>query len=135
MSRAARALNSMSLMAPPSAIAGRDNDPIHQLERDVKLATMDPLRFPKTNKLVTAGAPQQAKKMVEEAAELAIEAVRADRGAAVMEAADLVYNLVVLLGGMNIRFDDVCDELQRRRGLYGIAARQQKNGTPPPEAV
>jgi hypothetical protein len=30
---------------------------------------------------------------------------------------------------MNIRFDEVCNELDRRRGLYGIAARQQKNGT------
>ena len=40
--------------------------------------------------------------MVEEAAELAIEAVRSDRSAAVMEAADLVYNLVVLLEGMDI---------------------------------
>jgi hypothetical protein len=29
---------------------------------------------------------------------------------------------------MNIPFDDVCGELERRRGLYGIAARQQKNG-------
>ena len=45
-----------------------------------------------------------------------------------MEAADLVYNLVVLLEGMDIRFDDVCGELDRRRGLYGIAAKQQKNG-------
>ena len=53
--------------------------------------------------------------MVEEAAELAIEAVRDDRDAAVREAADLVYNLVVLLDGMDIRFDDVCRELERRR--------------------
>ena len=45
-----------------------------------------------------------------------------------MEAADLMYNLVVLLEGMDIPFDDVCGELDRRRSLYGIAARQQKNG-------
>ena len=67
--------------------------------------------------------------MVEEAAELAIEAVRCDRGAAVREAADLMYNLVVLLDGMDIPFDDVCRELDRRRELYGIAAKQQKNGS------
>jgi phosphoribosyl-ATP pyrophosphohydrolase len=73
--------------------------------------------------------------MVEEAAELAIEAVRRDRGAAVMEAADLLYNLVVLLKGMNIPFDDVCSELDRRRELYGIAARQQKNGSPTSDAA
>ncbi len=104
-------------------------DPIRQLEVDLKRVGAEPLRFPRTNKLIAAGAPQQAKKVVEEAAELAIEALRDNRGAAVMEAADLVYNLVVLLEGMDIPFDEVCGELDRRRGLYGIAARQQKNGT------
>lgn len=107
-------------------------DPIHQLEVDLKQVVADPQRFPKTNKLIAAGASQQAKKVVEEAAELAIEAVRCNRDAAVMEAADLVYNLVVLLEGMDIRFDDIRGELERRRALYGIAARQQKNGTPAP---
>ena len=68
--------------------------------------------------------------MVEEATELAIEAVRNDRDAAVLEAADLVYNLVVLLDGMDIRFDDVCRELERRRDAYGIAAKQPKPAAP-----
>jgi len=112
-----------------------DVDPIRQLEVDLKHVATDPLRFPRTTKLIAAGAPQQAKKMVEEAAELAIEAVRCDRNAAVMEAADLVYNMVVLLEGMDIRFDEVCGELDRRRELYGIAAKQQKNGNGPPEAA
>jgi phosphoribosyl-ATP pyrophosphohydrolase len=52
-----------------------------------------------------------------------------------MEAADLLYNLVVLLKGMNIPFDDVCSELDRRRELYGIAAKQQKNGGPASDAA
>ena len=107
-----------------------DIDTIHQLEVDLKQVGADPSRFPRTTKLIVVGSPQQAKKMVEEAAELAIEAVRSDRSAAVMEAADLMYNLVVLLKGMNIPFDDVCGELDRRRQLYGIAAKQQKNGSP-----
>ena len=112
-----------------------DVDSIRQLEVDLKHVGADPLRFPRTNKLIAAGTPQQAKKIVEEAAELAIEAVRCNRDAAVMEAADLVYNLVVLLEGMDIHFDDVCGELDRRRGLYGIAARQQKIGNGPPDAA
>jgi phosphoribosyl-ATP pyrophosphohydrolase len=112
-----------------------DIDTIHQLEVDLKQVAVDPSRFPRTTKLIAAGAPQQAKKMVEEAAELAIEAVRSDRAAAVLEAADLVYNLMVLLEGMKIPFDDVCGELDRRRGLYGIAAKQQKNGSGSPETA
>ena len=103
-------------------------DPIHQLESDLKQVASDPTRFPRTSKLLSAGAPQQAKKMVEEATELAIEAVRADKEAAVREAADLVYNLIVLLEGMDIAFDDVCRELDRRRHAYGIAAKLPKAG-------
>lgn len=103
-------------------------DPIHQLESDLKQAAGDPTRFPRTTKLLFAGAPQQAKKMVEEATELAIEAVRDDKDAAVREAADLVYNLIVLLEGMDIAFDDVCRELERRRDAYGIAAKLPKAG-------
>jgi phosphoribosyl-ATP pyrophosphohydrolase len=112
-----------------------DIDTIHQLEDDLKRVSSDPARFPRTIKLIGAGAPQQAKKMVEEAAELAIEAVRGDRNAALMESADLVYNLMVLLEGMDIRFHEVCTELDRRRRLYGIAAKQQKNGSSSPEAA
>jgi phosphoribosyl-ATP pyrophosphohydrolase len=101
-------------------------DPISQLEDDLKRAAGDPTRFPRTAKLISAGSAQQAKKMVEEAAELAIEAVRHDRVAALSEAADLVYNLIVLLEGMDIRFDEVCRELERRRQVYGIAAKLPK---------
>jgi len=118
-------------MASSSGSDARLTDPIHQLESDLKQVGLDPERFPRTSKLRLAGAPQQAKKMIEEAGELAIEAVRGERNAAVLEAADLVYNLVVLLDGMGVRFDDVCEELVRRREIYGIAAKQQKNGTPP----
>jgi phosphoribosyl-ATP pyrophosphohydrolase len=101
-------------------------DPIRQLESDLKQAAANPARFPRTTKLIAAGAPQQAKKMVEEAAELAIEAVRHDREAAVREAADLVYNMVVLLEGLHIPFDEVRRELDRRRDAYGIAAKPPK---------
>ena len=104
-------------------------DPVRQLEDDLRRAAENPARFPRTTRLLTAGAPQQAKKMIEEAAELAIEAMRDDREAAVREAADLLYNMVVLLDGMDIRFEQVCQELDRRRTAYGIAAKQQKNGS------
>ena len=110
-------------------------DPIRQLEDDLKQIAGNPLRFPRTTKLLSAGAPQQAKKMVEEAAELAIEAVRHDRDAALREAADLVYNLIVLLEGMDIPFNEVCRELERRRTAYGIAAKPPKAGSGSSEAV
>jgi phosphoribosyl-ATP pyrophosphohydrolase len=103
-------------------------DPIRQLETDLRAVLGAPERFPRTAKLVAAGTPQQAKKLVEEATELAIEAVRQNREAAVHEAADLLYNLVVLLSGMGLTFDEICDELARRRDLYGIAGKLAKQG-------
>jgi phosphoribosyl-ATP pyrophosphohydrolase len=112
-----------------------DMDPVRQLEDDLRCAAQNPARFPRTTRLLTGGAPQQAKKMIEEAAELAIEAMRHDREAAVREAADLLYNLVVLLDGMDIRFEHVCQELDRRRNAYGIAAKQQKNGSTAADAL
>ncbi|MGH6925989.1 MAG: phosphoribosyl-ATP diphosphatase [Propylenella sp.] len=118
-------------MAAYSSAAHKSVDPIHQLEDDLKRVLENPARFPRTSKLISAGAPQQAKKIVEEATELAIEAMRQNRTAAVLEAADLVYNLVVLLEGMNIPFDDICVELERRRAIFGIAAKQSKNGVGP----
>ena len=108
----------------PAAFA--EFESIRQLEHDLKMVPNDPSRFPRTTRLLSAGTPQQAKKTVEEAAELAIEAVRGDRGAALLEAADLVYNLVVLLEGLDLSFDDVCRELDRRRETYGIAAKLPK---------
>lgn len=103
-------------------------DPIAQLEDDLTRAASDPERFPRTAKLLSSGPAQQAKKMLEEAAELAIEAVRSDRTAAVQEAADLIYNLVALLRGMNIPLSAVLSELERRRAAYGIAAKLPKPG-------
>ena len=104
-------------------------DPIAQLEDDLARAAREPERFPRTAKLLSAGPAQQAKKMMEEAAELAIEAVRNDRAAALQEAADLVYNLLALLRGLDIPFPAVLTELERRRVAYGIAAKLPKPGT------
>jgi len=99
-----------------------------QLEIDLKAVAADPARHARTAKLMSAGTAQQAKKVAEEAAEVVIEAVRGDGPAAVREAADLVYNLAVLLAGMGLSFTDVCAELERRREVYGIAAKLRKSG-------
>jgi phosphoribosyl-ATP pyrophosphohydrolase len=116
-------------MTASTAEPRSDIGSIRQLQDDLKRALEDPERFPRTIKLLAAGTAQQSKKVIEEAAELAIEALRRDRDAAIREAADLIYNMVVLLDGMDIPFEDICRELERRRTLYGIAAKQQKNGT------
>jgi phosphoribosyl-ATP pyrophosphohydrolase len=102
-----------------------------QLEADVRAVVADPARHARTAKLISAGTAQQAKKVAEEAAEVLIEAVRGDGPAAIRESADLVYNLAVLLTGMGLSFSDVCAELERRREVFGIAAKLGKQAQPP----
>jgi phosphoribosyl-ATP pyrophosphohydrolase len=104
------------------------NAAIDRLAADLAQALAEPGRFPRTAKLLASGVPHKAKKLVEEAAELAIEAVRGDREAAIREAADLVYNFLVLLDGIGLGVADLSRELDRRRAAYGIAGKEPKAG-------
>lgn len=80
----------------------------------------------RTAKLVQGGRTKMAKKLVEEAAEVALDAVVSDREAVVRESADLFYNLAVLWVDMGISPDDVWNEMKRREQLYGIAEKLHK---------
>lgn len=80
----------------------------------------------RTAKLVQGGRTKMAKKLVEEAAEVALDAVVNDRDAVVRESADLFYNLAVLWVDMGISPDDVWNEMKRREQLYGIAEKVHK---------
>ncbi|PWC34437.1 phosphoribosyl-ATP pyrophosphatase [Azospirillum sp. TSO35-2] len=93
----------------------------------------------RTAKLLAQGRARMARKVGEEAIEVAIEAMRGDRDALVLEAADLFYNLVVLLADLDIAPDEVMAELRRRELAFGIAEKLPKsdevngaatNGTP-----
>ncbi|WP_247894180.1 phosphoribosyl-ATP diphosphatase [Azospirillum sp. B510] len=89
----------------------------------------EPSAFPeasRTAKLLAQGRGRMARKVGEEAIEVAIEAMRGDRGALVMESADLLYNLVVLLADLDIAPDEILAELRRRELAYGIAEKLPK---------
>lgn len=72
---------------------------------------------PRTARLLTAGLRKVSQKVVEEAAEVALEAVRKREGATVRESADLLYHLVVLWYELGIWPDDVWAEIQTPRGV------------------
>ena len=80
----------------------------------------------RTAKLVQGGRAKMAKKLVEEAAEVTLDAVMGDRDAVVRESADLIYNLTVLWVDMGIAPEDVWNEMRRREQLYGIAEKLHK---------
>jgi len=74
-----------------------------------------------TSKLL-AGAPSlPAKKLGEEAVETVIAAIQGDRRGLLMEAADVLYHLVVVLRAGGVSLDEVMAELERRTAQSGIS--------------
>jgi len=57
-----------------------------------------------------------AKKVGEEAVEVAIAAIAQDKPALIAETADLLYHLLVLLESREVTLDEVFEELERRMG-------------------
>jgi phosphoribosyl-ATP pyrophosphohydrolase len=81
---------------------------------------------PRTARLLAAGAPKMAQKVVEEAAEVAIEAVQGRREALINESVDLLYNLAVLWTGVGVTLDDLWGEMNRREATLGMAEKLPK---------
>ncbi len=86
----------------------------------------DPLHS-RTAKLFKEGMPKMAKKICEEAVEVAIDALQGKRHETILEAADLIYQLYVILAEMGIKPSEVSDEIARREQLYGIAEKLPKS--------
>lgn len=82
---------------------------------------------PRTTKLLKAGVAKMAQKLVEEAAEVAIDAIRGDEGAVVKESVDLLYNLVILWTETGVDPDRVWGEMDRRERLLGMAEKLPKS--------
>lgn len=81
-----------------------------------------------TARLISQGVEKCAKKLGEEAVETALAAVTRDKRHIAAESADLLYHLLVLLEATDVSLADVMAELERRRGIGGLAekaARQE----------
>ena len=81
---------------------------------------------PRTARLIAAGRAKMAQKVMEEAGEVALEAVRRHRRAMIRESADLVYQLVVLWRECGVAPEEVWGEMARRAELLGIAEKLPK---------
>jgi phosphoribosyl-ATP pyrophosphohydrolase len=80
----------------------------------------------RTAKLLRSGRAKMAKKLVEEAAEVVIDAMTGQNEAVVKESADLIYNLVVLWVAAGIEPKHVWAEMNRRERMFGIAEKVPK---------
>jgi phosphoribosyl-ATP pyrophosphohydrolase len=81
----------------------------------------------RTARLLHAGPRKIAKKVAEEATEVALEAALGHRPNVIRESADLLYNLVVLWVEAKVTLQDVWDEMDRRERLLGMAEKMPKN--------
>jgi phosphoribosyl-ATP pyrophosphohydrolase len=79
-----------------------------------------------TAKLLSQGIEKCAKKLGEEAVEAALAAVLGDKKRLTSEAADVLYHLLVVLEAADVPLADVMTELERRKGVGGLAEKASR---------
>lgn len=86
----------------------------------------DPSENSYTSKLLAGGAEAIGKKLAEESLELTLAAVEGDREHAVKETADLIYHAWVILGLVDVKPEQVFQELVRRFGKSGLQEKEER---------
>ena len=89
----------------------------------------------RTARLLRAGRGKMAKKLAEEAIEVAIDAVHGHSDSVVRESADLLYNLTVLWASAGVKPEDVWREMERREDMLGIAEKLPKSADKMPKVL
>ena len=102
-------------------------EPLSQLYEALGQQRTGKIHHARTAKLLGSGLPKMSQKLVEEAAEVAIDAVRERRNSVISESADLLYHLVVLLFALGISPAAIWSEMNRRREMFGIAEKLPKS--------
>lgn len=103
------------------------SDPIQRLYEAVLLARGEEPKHSRTAKLFADGRIKIAKKLSEEATEVALESVAGDRDKVIRESVDMLYNWVVLLAAMGVSPAEVWHEMHARESQYGIAGKVPKS--------
>src|SRR5215469_1870855 len=103
------------------------SDSIERLYQAVLAARhLDPAAS-RTARLFNRGPAKMAKKVAEEAIEVAIDSINGNSEAVIRESADLLYNLAVLWAAAGVRPADIWREMERREHLLGIAEKLPKS--------
>ncbi len=96
-------------------IAGRGAGILYELAGVIRGRKQNPKEGSYTNYLFDKGVDKICKKVGEEAAEVIIAAKNANKDELRLEAADLLYHLLVLLEERGLALDEVFGELENRR--------------------
>lgn len=82
----------------------------------------------RTARLVHASTSTKARKLVEEATEVALDAVARNRDGVIEESVDLLYHLAVLWHDQGVSSEEIRAEMARRAAVLGIAEKLPKKG-------
>jgi phosphoribosyl-ATP pyrophosphohydrolase len=82
---------------------------------------------PRTFKLLDSSTRKISQKVIEEAGEVALEAVERHASGVVRESADLLYHLVVLWRRAGIEPTEIWEEMRARADAFGIAEKLPKS--------
>jgi phosphoribosyl-ATP pyrophosphohydrolase len=82
-----------------------------------------------TRRLIDSAPIKPAKKLGEEAVEMAIAALAQDDKALIAEAADLLYHMLVVLESRHIALDEVLGELERRMSATALEQKRRKTAS------
>src|SRR5215467_8203538 len=105
-----------------------DQFSVYDLERRIgeRAAAIADVSY--TRKLLDRGVAHCAKKLGEEAVELALASVGESRERLIEEAADLVYHLLVVLKARDIKLAEVEAVLGARASQSGLAEKASRKG-------
>jgi phosphoribosyl-ATP pyrophosphohydrolase len=109
-----------------TAVLSGSEDRVGRLFAGISEVRAGARKSARTSKLLSGGTAKMAQKVIEEAAEVGIEAIRGERSAFINESADLLYNLVALWTELGIEPKDVWKEMDRREALLGMAEKLPK---------
>ena len=109
--------------------AGQDGAPAGCAELERLYAALDhitPDSAPRTFKLAQSSKRKISQKVIEEAGEVALEAVRHHASGVVRESADLLYHLVLLWRRAGVEPSEIWSEMRARADAFGIAEKLPK---------
>jgi phosphoribosyl-ATP pyrophosphohydrolase len=117
----------MTAILAKNATFDRQRQQPHEIERlYAALHAVTPERHPRTARLLGSSSRKVAQKVIEEAGEVALAAVKHNGRNIVRESADLLYQLAVLWHREGILPEAVWAEMRRRAETMGIAEKLPK---------
>jgi phosphoribosyl-ATP pyrophosphohydrolase len=102
------------------------NDVLNRLAATIKDRRTARPEDSHTKRLLDGAPVRPAKKLGEEAVEMAIAALAQDDKALIGETADVLYHMLVVLESRGVTLDEVFDELERRMSATDLNMKRRK---------